>query len=167
MRNPAAARAAAGFTLIELIVAMVIMALLAAVAAPRFFQPGDFEAPAFANELAAAARYAQKLAVNTGCPVRLELPDASHYRLRQPATAPAAACDTSFTRDVLHPATGEAFAATTPNGVSIGGSVPLQLEFAATGVPHVAGLPLSADLQIPVGPRRVVVLARSGYVDVE
>lgn len=146
---------------------MVVMALLAAVAMPRFFQPGDFEAPAFANEVAAAARYAQKLAVNTGCPVRLEVPDAASYRLRQPAAAPGASCDTAFTRDVLHPATGEAFAAAAPNGVAIGGTVPLQLEFAASGIPHTAGLPLAADLTIPIGPRRVVVLARSGYVDVE
>lgn len=156
-----------GFTLVELVVVMLVMALLSAAALPRFFSPGDFEAPAFAHELASAARYAQKLAINSGCAVRLEIPDATHYRLRQGAAAPGAACDPAFTRDVLHPATGEAFAAMAPNGATITGALPLTLEFSAAGIPSAGGAVLAADLQLDIGPRRVVILARSGYVDVE
>ena len=62
-------RTSRGFSLIELIVVIVLMAILVGVAAPRFFGQGAFEAPAYARELASAARYAQKLAVVSGCPV--------------------------------------------------------------------------------------------------
>lgn len=157
---------ATGFTLVELVVVMVLTAILAAVAAPRFFNRGDIEGPAFAQELAAAARYAQKLAVNTGCPVRLELTDATHYRLLQPQAAPAPACDSDFSRDVLHPASGEPFAGTAPPGTLVGGA-PLALQFSAAGIPAVGGVALAAPLTLAVGGKTVTILAGSGYVSVQ
>lgn len=160
-------RPARGFTLVELVVVMVLTAILAAVALPRFHDDGAFDAPAFAHELASAARYAQKQAVASGCPVRLELPDATHYALTQPQNAPAPACDTAFTRDVVHPGTGEAFAGVAPGGLTLGGTLPLVVEFDASGTPWLGGVPLAADLAIPVGTQAVVITARSGYVQVQ
>ena len=156
-----------GFTLMELIVVMVLMAILAAVGAPRFFGSGDFEAPAFAQELAGAARYAQKLAVTGGCPVRLEITSATHYQLKQAQSAPGAACDTAFTRTVLRPGSGDSFQANAPSGVSIGGTVPLTVAFDARGQPSVGGAALAVDLSIPLGSQAVRIAARSGYVDVQ
>lgn len=156
---------ARGFTLIELIVVMVLMAILAAAALPRFFDSGAFEGPAFAQEIAGAARYAQKLAVTSGCPVRLMV-DATHYELLQPQAAPGSACDTAFTRAVLHPGSGTAFSGTVPVGVVIGGAVPLTLEFKATGAPYAGGIELASDVAVTVAGRSVVIAARSGYVDV-
>lgn len=151
----------------ELIVVMVLMAILAAVAAPRFFDSGAFEGPAFAQELASAARYAQKLAVTGGCPVQLQLTSATHYQLMQPQAAPGAGCDTAYTRPVIHPGSGEDFAANAPGGVTIGGTLPLTVSFDARGVPSTGGVPLAADLAIAVGSRTVRIAARSGYVDVQ
>jgi MSHA pilin protein MshC len=159
-----------GFTLIELIVVMVVMAILVAVAAPRFFTSNAFEGPAFAHELASAARYAQKVAVTSGCPVQMRLTSATHYELKQPHNAPGAACDTSFTRDVLNPGTGAAFMGDAPgsvaiSGVKIGGAtvaLPQTVQFSALGVPSPAG-----DFSIVLGTHVVVIAARSGYVDVE
>lgn len=157
-----------GFTLIELIVVVLLMAFLAASVMSRFQDSGAFEGPAFAHELASAARYAQKLAVVSGCPVRLSIPDTTHYALWQPQAAPSGgSCDTVFTRAVPHPGTGGGFAGIAPNGVEIGGTVPLAVEFKPSGAPYYVGnVEVTAEISIPVASRQVVIAPRSGYVDV-
>jgi MSHA pilin protein MshC len=151
--------ASRGFSLIELIVVIILMAILVGVAAPRFFGSGDFEAPAFARELASAARYAQKLAVVSGCPVNLTV-SATGYALFQPqATTPVCTGTLTMTLPARHPATGEAFAATVPTGVSVGGALGT-VQFGASGVP-------SAAANYTVGGLTVSIAAGSGYVDVQ
>ncbi|HUR40506.1 MAG TPA: type II secretion system protein [Verrucomicrobiae bacterium] len=159
--------ASRGFTLVELIVVIVLMAILAAAAAPRFWDSGAFEGPAFAHELAAAARYAQKLAVTSGCPVRFTISDARHYALLQPQNAPVhgGSCDPSLVRNVLHPGTGEAFAGTAPAGVTI--DTLTTVDFQSTGAPRVGGTELTSDLSIALTGAAVRITARSGYVEVQ
>lgn len=147
-----------GFTLIELLVVIFIMAILAAFAAPRFFARGDVEGPGFAHELASAARYAQKLAVTSGCPVRLTV-TATGYQLLQPQNAPAPACDTAFTRPVLGPATGAAYTGTAPAGVAIAGSLGT-VQFGADGAPGAAA-------SFTVAGATVSIAAGSGFVHVQ
>jgi MSHA pilin protein MshC len=52
-----------GFTLIELITIMVIMGILGALAAPRFFDRNVFDSRGFADQVLASLRYAQKEAI--------------------------------------------------------------------------------------------------------
>jgi MSHA pilin protein MshC len=149
----------AGFSLIELIVVIVLMAILIGVAAPRFFGRGDFEAPAFAQELASAARYAQKLAVVSGCPVNLTVTAAS-YALYQPqATTPACSGTLTMTLPVKHPATGNDFTGTVPTGIAVGGTLGT-VQFNAAGLPDAAASYSIGDLD-------VTIAANSGYVEVQ
>jgi MSHA pilin protein MshC len=53
----------AGFTLVELVMAMVIIGILAAVAAPRFFDNSVFQSRGFSDQVKATLRYAQKAAI--------------------------------------------------------------------------------------------------------
>lgn len=144
-----------GFTLIELVVVIVLMAILLATAAPRFFARNDFEGPAYAQEFASAARYAQKLAVATGCPVQLVV-TATDYALRQPVNAN---CSGGFTRAVVHPATGTDFSGTAPAGISASGPFGT-ITFDARGVASPAA-------SFVLSGRTVTIAAGSGYVQVQ
>lgn len=123
---------------------IAIVALLAAVAAPRFASTDVFRQRSTANELAAALRYGQRVAVASGCRVQVAL-DASGYRLlQQPVSANH--CGTGgFSTPVLW-----------PEGVAV--------NEAATGLPATVFIwntdgstNLAGTLSLTVGPHSVSV----------
>ncbi|RFA28288.1 hypothetical protein CAI21_13310 [Alkalilimnicola ehrlichii] len=62
-----------GFTLVELVLVLLLLSILAAVAAPRFFNLQPFREASLIEETAAAVRYGQKLALATRCEVRVRV----------------------------------------------------------------------------------------------
>lgn len=60
-----------GFTLVELVVIIIILGIISAFALPRFFNLNQYQQRAAYDEVASALRYAQKLAVGSGCDVRV------------------------------------------------------------------------------------------------
>ena len=70
-RLHAAAARQGGFTLVELITTVLLVGAVAAIAAPRFADPGPFRTRAFFDDALAATRYAHQVAIASGCATRI------------------------------------------------------------------------------------------------
>lgn len=88
-----------GFSLIELLTVVILLGILAVVALGRLGNPDALVARGFFDDTVAAVRFAQKLAVSSGCDVRV-VTTASGYALRQSSTCTA----DDFTSPVANPA---------------------------------------------------------------
>ena len=107
-----------GFTLIELVLVILLLGILSVVAMGRMFDGNQFAARGFFDDTVNAVRFAQKLAVSTGCEVRVSL-SGTGYALDQPANI--AACTTGAFGDAVdNPANrGNAYANSEVAGLTI------------------------------------------------
>ncbi len=151
------ADASRGYTMIELITVVVILGILSAIAVPRFFDAQVFEERGIYEEVAAALRYGQKIAVGSGCPVRVTI-TATSYDLKQ-QTVSGNRCDpadVTWAVPVMMP-TGQTAAGMAPTGVTLGPVTTYQLD-------GLGQTDLGSDLTVTVGALSMTVQAASGYV---
>jgi len=102
-----------GFTLIELLMVIIIIGILAAVVGPRFFDRQVFDDRLFFEESLSAVRYAQKLAVASGCSINTQVSNSGY------ALSYAAACGGIAANSAVANPSGGAYAAGNSHNVSI------------------------------------------------
>ncbi len=146
-----------GFTLVELVTVILLLGILSVVALPRFFDATAFNSRGFYDEMAGAARYAQKLAVASGCDVQLSIDNATNtYALHQRVDS---CISGTFTRAVLKPAGSGSFSGSAPSGVSLSVSPNSSIVFDAQG------RATPDEVTVTVGGRSFTIAGESGYVD--
>jgi MSHA pilin protein MshC len=150
-----------GFTLVELIATLIIIALIAAVTGPRFFNVSSFRESGFFEETLSAVRYAQKHAVATGCPVRVQVTANGFTLLSVNPAVPAdvSGCNTtpypSFGTVILDPSGNAAtFTRTAPSDIALS---PQDFTFFPLGN-------ASATVTVTVGARQFRVIDVTGFV---
>lgn len=164
MHNPSGIQ---GATLVELVTVVVLIGIIAAIAAPRFFKRPDFDERGFFEVSLSAVRYAQKLAITSGCDTRV-LFQAGGFSIRQwGACIPTD--HTTASNPVSRPG-GGSFTDNAPNGVAVSN---LDFFFDSIGRPRQVVMvappnrpPLitnPASLQVTIGPRTAQVEPQTGY----
>ncbi len=124
-----------GFTLIELVTCIVLIGVLAAVAAPRFFDMQPYNDRGYANEIAAALRAARQVAVVSSCEVRVTLDGAGYQALQRDVLGNACNPVGAWVTPVLL-SSGQLLAGTPPGGVALAPAT--QIIFSARGTPTAA-----------------------------
>ncbi|MCP4276539.1 MAG: prepilin-type N-terminal cleavage/methylation domain-containing protein [Gammaproteobacteria bacterium] len=149
-----------GFTLIELVVVLFLVGILAAVAMPRFFTVSPFQEWGFNDELSSAIRYANKVAIATGCDTGV-VTTATTYDLYQRATSCTSG---SFTRAVqISGGDVSGYHGTAPSGITLVASV-ASFYFDSNGRPRdTSGNLLSSAVTISVGSTSITVEPETGY----
>lgn len=160
--HPAAApRQSRGFTVVELITTVVILGIVAAIAAPRFFTTSSFETAGFAAEVRAGLRHAQATALASGCSIRASLGSGGFVLQRWSGGSDCN--DRSGSLVTVARAGGGTYSASVPSGLAVSTSA---LYFDSMGRPRDAstGTLLASAQSLTVGTETITVNAETGFV---
>jgi MSHA pilin protein MshC len=147
-----------GFTLVELVMTMLLLGILSATALPKFFSVSLYQQQVFFDDTLTAVRYAQKLAVATGCNVQVSI-TANTYTIKCPTnrTVCTSLSASDFNQSVNNPATGTPPYSNSQSGISLTAST-TPFYFTALGT-------ASTNVTLTVAGSQVFyVVATTGFV---
>ena len=141
-----------GFTMVELVVVLIIVGIMAAFAAPRFFDKQAYSDRGFYDQTLAITRYAQKSAIALRRNVCVNIAPASINLTYASAAGSGSACDTALPSPV---GGSSPFTITAPSGVTLSPST--TITFTALGS-------VGATTTITVSSGTITVESGTGYV---
>jgi MSHA pilin protein MshC len=149
-----------GFTIIEAVVLISIVGIIGAVAAPRFLAMSEMDAARAQRQALADLRFAQRLSMNSGCPVQVDF-SVGGYTLTNRLACRAGA----FSSPIVDPVANRApYTVVLPTGVSLTSTVD-PLVFDALGrTTTTSGLVSNAT--ITIGGRALESIGETGLVRV-
>ncbi len=154
-----------GFTLVELVAVMVIMGIIAIALLPRFTGIDVFASRGFYEQCLAATRYAHKLAVASGCSIRVSFAGAADTLTVSRWTGGADCTVRTGPLETVAQPGGGLLALDAPNDVDVIGD--LTFYFDRIGRPRdLAGALITApaNLQIAIDDRTLQVTPETGLV---
>jgi len=140
-----------GFTVIELVMVIALLGTLSATAMPKFFNKNSYSERTLLDDALNAARYAQKLAVATGCPVQLSI-SSNQYTLSRSTLC----ANSTYTLAVPHPSSGASDFTGSETSINLTASTS-PIIFDALGA-------ASADTTISVANKCFKIVADTGYI---
>lgn len=146
-----------GFTLVELIVAILLVGILSIFAAPRFFNDDDFKARGIADEIITSIRHAQRLAMTRGERYKIDISPSS-YRIRRSVD------DTA----VRHPNGDNTYLIDETDGLPANIIKSTKsIEFSPLGQPvDSTGALIASDTDITITPFTVRIEEETGYAHI-
>ena len=149
-----------GFTLIELTLVIVIAGVLATLAGSRFFTQSVYSQRGYAEELGAALRLAQKVAVASDCPSQVTVAAGSYAVAQQAASGNSCnPSDATWSTAVVG-----------IDGQVVGGSAPSGVTVSPTGIFVFSGsgaLTAKPATSLAVGVDGITIDPTTGYVQVQ
>ena len=135
-----------GFTFVELVVVILLIGILSAFVAPRFFADNDFKARGIADELITAIRHAQRLSMTRGENHRIVITTSSYTVEKFDGAS------------VRHPDGSLTFSKTVPNNI---------ITTAATITFDQLGRPIPNSVStISISPFTLTVEQETGYAHI-
>ena len=141
-----------GFTMIEMITTMIIIGILAAVVAPRFFIQQSYSDRGFYDQTLAITRFAQKSAIAIRRNVCVNVASPSISLTYASAAGSGSACDTNLPSPV---GGSSPFTITAPTGTTLSPSTTITF----TGLGSAA-----STTTLTVSSRTVTIESGTGYV---
>lgn len=147
----------------ELIVTLIVVGIISAYAASRFFDRTTFESFGFFEESLSAVRFAQKRAIASGCDIRVTF-SGGGYSLHRWVDVPNDSCRFDSPNAslvvVARPGGGD-FSAQAPAGVSVGSA---QFFYDRLGVPRATdGSVLGGETNVGIGTRTLSIAPHTGF----
>lgn len=149
-----------GFTMVELITVIVIVGVLAAVAAPRFFDRGTFDSRGFHDQVISTLRYAQKAAIAQRRLVCVSFPSSTRIVINTAANFADLACNTDLqSPGGTYPAGQTTYTVDAPSGVTLSGYA--NFNFNALGRPSFG---VAQSIAVSGYATPIAVEVETGYV---